>query len=108
MVMQNNLLVSPSKITLYRADTVNNVKSTLNIEERVISIDEIRVWKLSLLNFENIYNNTINNNIEMGFLVDIPIRRINARSDRKLLINILSLSMLTSEVKLIIYKFIVM
>jgi hypothetical protein len=98
MVMQNNLLVSPSKITLYRADTVNNVKSTLNIEERVISIDEIRVWKLSLLNFENIYNNTINNNIEMGFLVDIPIRRINARSDRKLLINILSLSMLTSKV----------
>jgi hypothetical protein len=94
--IQNSLLVREPKIVLYLAESVNSVNKALNIVERVISHDAIRLSILSPLNFEYTYTSTKNKMIEKGFLVVISVRRIRAKRVKKLFVKIFSLSILTS------------
>ena len=57
--------------------------------ERVISPERIWLSTRSLCSFANTYSRTRNRMSEHGFLVDIPVTRIMAKSDKKVLTKIL-------------------
>jgi hypothetical protein len=91
----------------YLAHTVKKANKTPNTEESTISQDIILLSNSSLSNFEYTNIKVKKKITETGFLVVIPVRRITAKRDRKLLVKILSLSIVTSITKNKAYEFIV-